>query len=103
MARLPNETAASLLPVRRYRLGQATEVELAATRTVVSEQAFTERALRTEADQTKASLDSAERDVGGLREKVSRQARLVTHDVKCLVFVCLLPLLINIVRRRNND
>lgn len=55
---------------------------MAATRTVVSEQAFTERALRSEADQTAASLASAERDVGGLREKVSRQARGLSELMK---------------------
>ena len=70
----PKKTQCPRLLFFGFPLRQATEVELAATRTVVAEQAFTERALRSEADQTAASLAAAECDVGGLRGKVSRQA-----------------------------
>lgn len=56
-----------------YAALQATKVDLLATRAVVEEQALTERALLSEAAQTTASLGVAERDVEGLREKVTRQ------------------------------
>lgn len=56
---------------------QATKVELAATRGVVTEQASTEGALLSEAAQTAESLGAAERDVEGLLDKVARQVGTV--------------------------
>lgn len=52
---------------------QITREELAATQAVVAEQKSTEQLLRSEAEETKGSLLSAETDVEGLRGKVARQ------------------------------
>lgn len=63
---------------------QVTEGELAATRAVVTEQTATEANLRSEAGQTKRSLELAETDVEGLRAKVARQ---VCTNVGCDTFM----------------
>lgn len=69
---------------------QATEEELAATRCVVEEQSCTERALRAEAEQTKASLASAEGDIGDLRGKVARQASFYLLHHGYFAYTCIL-------------